>query len=344
MLNGPVSFNRCTDMKRSSSVKKLVALAMFIACFAGLGSAQDAAPPVATSQSPVLSAPAAPSVASPAAGIPGALMGPLSPGDVIEFAVYGVPEMTQRVRLNPNGVVYLPLLNEVPLGGLTPEQAQKKLEDELVSGGFLRTPHVTVTVVEYANGISLLGEVARPGVYPAGGARHLYDVIAAAGGLTPSAGSLVTISHSNQPDKPETVNITRDPSKSPEANVLVSPGDTVVVSKAGVIYVVGEVVQPSGFILDEASSFTVLKAVAMARGVTRNAKMSATRVIRKNDNGFQEIAVPLDKIMSAKAKDVELRPDDIVFVPTNVAKNVAARTLQTALGMVTSIGVIRATQ
>lgn len=250
--------------------------------------------------------------------------------------------MTQRVRLNANGVVYLPLLNEIQLGGLTPEQAQKKLEDELISGGFLRAPHVTVTVVEYANGISLLGEVARPGVYPAGGARHLYDVIAAAGGLTQNAGSLVTISHAKAPDKPDAVNVSRDPSKSPEANVLVSPGDTVVVSKAGVIYVVGEVVQPSGFIMDDGATFTVLKAVAMARGVTRNAKMNSVKVIRKNDKGFQEIPVPLEKIMSAKANDIELKPEDIVFVPTNVAKNVAARTLQTALGMVTSIAVVSA--
>lgn len=323
---------------------KLVGIGTLLVCLLGLASAQEAVPPVPTGQSPTVSSPTAPTLASPTVGIPGAAMGPLSPGDVIEFAVYGVPEMTQRVRLNSNGVVYLPLLNEVPLGGLTPEQAQKKLEDELVNGGFLRTPHVTVTVVEYANGISLLGEVVRPGVYPAGGARHLYDVIAAAGGLTQNAGSLVTISHSKQPDKAEAVNITRDPSKSPEANVLVSPGDTVVVSKAGVIYVVGEVVQPSGFIMDDGGTFTVLKAIAMARGLTRGAKVSGTKVIRKNDKGFQEIPVPLEKIMSAKANDIELRPDDIVFVPTNVAKNAAARTLQTALSMVTGIAVVRASQ
>ncbi len=344
MRNDGIAVDRCTDMKRFISAVNLIGVGILLLSFGGRAYSQDAAPPVPRAQSPAISSQSVPNLASPTLGIPGALTGPLSPGDVIEFAVYGVPEMTQRVRLNSNGVVYLPLLNEIPLGGLTPEEAQKKLEDELVSGGFLRSPHVTVTVVEYANGISLLGEVARPGVYPAGGARRLYDIIAAAGGLTQSAGSLVTISHAKQPDKPEAINITRDPSRSPEANILVSPGDTVVVSKAGVIYVVGEVVQPSGFIMDDGGTFTVLKAIAMARGVTRSAKMSGTKVIRKNDKGFQEIPVPLEKIMSAKANDIELRPDDIVFVPTNVAKNAAARTLQTALGMVTSIGVIRATQ
>lgn len=324
-----------------SSVAKLIGTAVLLALFAGVSVAQEATPPVPTGQSPAASVPVS---NSPAGSIPGAMMGPLCPGDMIEFSVYGVPEMTQRVRLNSEGVVYLPLLNDVKLGGLNTEEAQKKLEDLLVSGGFLRSPHVSVTVTEYANGISLLGEVLRPGVYPTGGARRLYDVIAAAGGLTQNAGTLVTISHPQHPDKPEAVTISRDPSKAPDGNVLISPGDTVVVGKAGVIYVVGEVVQPSGFIMDGEGSFTVLKAIAMAKGVSRSAKLNATKVIRKNDKGFIEIPVPLSKIMSAKADDIVLKPDDIVFVPTNVAKNAAARTLQTALSMVTSVVVVRSTQ
>jgi polysaccharide export outer membrane protein len=313
---------------------KLVAATAILIAVAACSSAQDTAPAIPAS------APAAVS----AQGIPGALTGPLCPGDLIEFSVYGVPEMTQRVRLNSEGVVYLPLLNDVKLSGLNPEEAQKKLEGLLVDGGFLRAPHVTVTVVEYANGISVLGEVMRPGVYPAGGARHLYDVIAAAGGLTQNAGTLVTISHTQHPDKPEAVTISRDPSKAPDANVLISPGDTVVVGKAGIIYVVGEVVQPSGLIMDGEGQFTVLKAIAMARGVTRTAKLNNTKVLRKNDKGFTEIPVPLAKIMSAKANDVPLQPDDIVFVPTNVAKNAATRTLQTALSMVASVVVVRTSQ
>lgn len=299
---------------------------------------------VSAAQDTIPALPAPTPTAPPAQGIPGALTGPLCPGDMIEFSVYGVPEMTQRVRLNTEGVVYLPLLNDVKLSGMSPEEAQKKLEGLLVDGGFLRAPHVTVTVVEYANGISVLGEVMRPGVYPAGGARHLYDVIAAAGGLTQNAGTLVTISHTQHPDKPEAVTISRDPSKAPDANVLVSPGDTIVVGKAGVIYVVGEVVQPSGLIMDGEGQFTVLKAIAMAHGVTRTAKLNNTKVLRKNDKGFVEIPVPLAKIMSAKANDIPLQPDDIVFVPTNVAKNAAARTLQTALSMVASVVVVRTSQ
>lgn len=321
----------------SKFVPKLIVLASFFLSLTG--AAQEVTPAMASGQT---ASPSMVTPASPAGSIPGPSTSPLTPGDVVEFSVYGVPEMTQRTRLNSAGSVYLPLLNEVQLGGLTPEEAQKKLEGLLVDGGFLRAPHVSITVTEYAHGISILGEVARPGVYPSGGARHLYDVLAAAGGLTPNAGALVTISHAQEPDKPEAVTISRDPSKAPQGNVLVSPGDTVVISKAGVAYVVGEVVSPAGFILDSDQPMTVLKLIAMARGINKGAKADGTKLIRKNDKGFIEIPVPLSKIMSAKANDVEVHPDDIIFVPSSVAKGAARRGLETALSLVTSLTVIRA--
>lgn len=290
-------------------------------------------------------APVAPQMSSSASNsIPGANTSPLSPGDLIDYSVYGVPEMTQRARLNSSGVAYLPLLDEVTLAGLTSEQAQKKLEDLLVAGGFLRNPHVSVTVAEYANGISLLGEVVKPGVYPVSGARRLYDVLAAAGGLTNNAGSEVNITHKDQQDKPQIVTVTKDPSKSMESNVLIMPGDTIVVPKAPVIYVVGEVVNPSGFLLDSTESLTVLKAIAMAHGTAHGAKLDGTKVIRKNDKGFVEIPVPLSKIMSAKANDVELRADDIVFVPSSAAKNAARKTLESAIQLATGVTLVRASR
>jgi polysaccharide biosynthesis/export protein len=325
---------------KSNYVSKLAALVALSLSFMGAIAAQESTPAVPSGQ---IASPAVVTAASPSGSIPGPSTSPLTPGDVIDIAVFGVPEMTQRVRLNTTGSVYLPLLNEVQLSGLTPEAAQKKLDQALLDGGFLRSPHVSVTVTEYAHGISILGEVARPGVYPSGGARHLYDVLAAAGGLTQNAGSLVTISHSEHPDTSEAVNISRDPSKAPEANVLISPGDTVVVSKAGVVYVVGEVLNPAGFIMDSDQPMTVLKLVAMAHGANRTAKLNGTKLIRKSDKGFVEIPVPLGDIMRAKVKDVEVRPDDIVFVPNSVAKGAAKRTLDVALGMITSLSVIHAT-
>lgn len=271
-------------------------------------------------------------------------MGPLSAGDLIDYSVYGVPEMTQRIRIDGTGNAYLPLLGNVPLVGLTAVQAQKKLEDLLVSGGFLRNPHVTISVAEYANGISLLGEVARPGVYPVAGPRRLYDVLASAGGLTANAGTKVTITPKDTTKSTEVVNISRDPSKSTEGNILVNPGDTVIVAKAEIVYVVGEVVSPSGLMLDGSEPLTVLQAIAMAHGTNHDAKLDKVRIIRKTDQGRTEIQVQLSKIMSAKEKDIPLQANDIVFVPSSAAKTAARKTMDTAIQLATGVTLIRATR
>jgi polysaccharide biosynthesis/export protein len=300
----------------------------------------------ATSDSSPEQAP--PSASQPASGapssIPGAMMSPLSAGDLIDYSVYGVPEMAQRTRIDSAGNAYLPLLGSVPLSGLTAEQAQQKLEELLISGGFLRTPHVTVSVAEFANGISLLGEVVKPGVYPVSGARRLYDVLAAAGGLTPNAGNKVTITPKDSSKSAEVVAISKDPAKSAGGNMLVNPGDTVIVSKAEIIYVVGEVVQPSGFMFDGSEPLTVLQVIAMAHGTSHDAKLDKTRIIRKTDKGRTEIPVQLSKIMSAKEKDIQLQPDDIIFVPSSAAKSAARRTMDTAIQLATGVTLIHASR
>ncbi len=303
--------------------------------------AQESNAPDTSGDSPA--APATAPVGS-TGSIPGSIMGPLSAGDLIDYSVYGVPEMTQRTRLDGAGNAYLPLLGSIPLAGLTAEAAQKKLEDLLVSGGFLRNPHVTVSVAEYANGISLLGEVAKPGVYPVAGARRLYDVLAAAGGLTANAGTRVTVTPKDSTKATEIVNISKDPSKATEGNILVNPGDTVIVPKADIVYVVGEVVAPSGFMLDGTQPFTVLQAIAMAHGTNHDAKLDKVRIIRKTEQGRTEIPVQLSKIMSAKEKDIPLQADDIVFVPSSAARSAARKTMDTAIQLATGVTLIRATR
>ena len=109
----------------------------------------------------------------------------LGPGDVIEFSVYGVPELSTKTRVGPGGLLSLPLLNEVPVEGLTSNQAERKIEDMLVKGDYLKSPHVTISVTEFnSQGISVMGEVEHPGIYPLLGKRRLIDVISQAGGMT----------------------------------------------------------------------------------------------------------------------------------------------------------------
>jgi len=122
------------------------------------------------------------------------------------------------------------------------------------------------------------------------------------------------------------------------ANVAVGPGDTVVVSKAGMVYVVGDVKEPTGIIMDN-PNLTVLQAIAMAHGTNSTASLKSARLIRKAHSNPRDVPIPLDAILAAKSPDLELQPDDIVFVPTSTAKTVTRRSLEAILQAATGIAI-----
>jgi polysaccharide export outer membrane protein len=135
----------------------------------------------------------------------------LEAGDLVEVGVYNVPELTTKARVSTNGEIYLPLIDYVHVAGLTAEEAEGLIQKRLSDGGFVKSPHVTLFVDQYASqGASVLGEVARPGVYPVPGQQRLFDLISIAGGFTEKAGRSVAITHRDQPDKPITVPLTRN--------------------------------------------------------------------------------------------------------------------------------------
>lgn len=255
----------------------------------------------------------------------------LGSGDLLEISVYNVPELSTKSRLGNNGDVYLPLVDYVHLAGLTVGEAQALIEKRLSDGGFVKNPHVTLNVAQSASqGASLLGEVAKPGVYPIIGEPRLYDVISAAGGFTERAGRSITITHRNQSDKPVEIPLRRKLEDNPANNIPVSPGDTILVHRADVVYVVGEVGRPSGFLMDT-DNLTVLKVLALAGGTTRLAKMNGVKIIRKGPEGMTLTPIELKKMLQAKIPDVTLKADDILFVPSSTAKVIASRTVEVGM-------------
>jgi polysaccharide export outer membrane protein len=189
--------------------------------------------------------------------------------------------------------------------------------------------------------VTVLGEVKNPGVYPLLGARGLLDLISTAGGVTSSAGHTVTIAHRTDPDHPAIVKIDSKPGGTTAFNVDVRPGDTVVVSHAGIVYVVGDVGKPGGFLLADSDQMTVLQAVALAQGTNRTAALNHAKLIRKNQGGRQELPVPLKKILSNSAPDQMLADGDILFVPSSAAKD-ALRDVETILPAAAGAAIYRA--
>jgi polysaccharide export outer membrane protein len=235
----------------------------------------------------------------------------------------------------------LPLIGDVQLAGLTTDEAQAVIEKRLIDGQFMLRPEVSVFAKEYATqGVSVMGEVQKPGIYPMLGSHGLFDVLSMAGGTTPKSGITVTITHRSRPHDPVQVKLV-DVGKSPDANSEILPGDTVFVSKAGIVYVVGDVKNPSGIAIESDSDMTVLKAIAIAGGVNPTAAVSSAKLIRRTSNGPEETSIPLKKILSAKAIDLKLQPEDIIFVPNSAAKSVGRRGLEAALQAATGIAIYR---
>jgi len=261
-------------------------------------------------------------------------------GDLLEIAVFGVPDLTTRGRINGSGDLYLPLIDYVHVADLTVDEAQVVIEKKLEDGGFVRNAHVSIFVSEAASqGINMMGEVSHPGTFTAAGQRHLFDMISAAGGLTDKAGRAVTIVHRDDPDNKIVLQLSENLADDSKNNVDILPGDTVIVSRAGIIYVVGDVQHPSGFMIED-NNLSVLKALALAGGGTRTSNLNKTKILRQTPNGVQEIPVQLKKVMYAKAPDVVLKRGDVMFVPGSAAKAAAYRSADAAMSLSTAVGVV----
>ncbi|HXM94771.1 MAG TPA: polysaccharide biosynthesis/export family protein [Candidatus Dormibacteraeota bacterium] len=275
--------------------------------------------------------------------LPNAATHPLqiAAGDLLDVNVFDTPELSAKLRVDERDSITLPLAGDLQVSGMTAEQAGHAIETKLLATEILKDPHVMVTVIEYATqGVTVLGEVKNPGVYPLLGAHGVLDLISAAGGLTPTAGKAVAITHRGESDKPVVVKIETKPASTAAFNIDVRPGDTIMVSHAGIVYVVGDVAKPGGFLIENNDRLTVLQAIALAQGTNRTASLNHAKLIRKTDTGREEIPVPLKKILANNATDQMLADGDILFIPGSAAKN-ALRAMETVLPSVASAAIYR---
>jgi len=264
-------------------------------------------------------------------------------GDLLEISVstgIGPPEVNWKGRVSGSGDIALPLVGSFHVLGLAADQAEDMIEKRYIDAEILKSPQVAVFISEYTSqGVSVLGEVGKPGVYPMMTARRLLDLISAAGGFTPTAAKAITITHRSSPLEPTTVLLSKDPSQTLAGNIEIFPGDTIVVAKAGVVYVVGAVGKPGGFTMDANEGLTVLQAIALAEGSGPDAALDKSKLIRKTPTGPEEISIPLSKILTSKAPDRKLQADDIVFVPASAAKRAARRSLEAIVQTATGVAI-----
>jgi polysaccharide export outer membrane protein len=268
--------------------------------------------------------------------------------DLLEVAVFEIPELGATTRVSASGVISLPLIGTVEAAGLTQQELERLIEKSLKEK-YVNDPHVNVLVREYASQpVSILGAVKLPGIYQIKGQRYLLDMLAMAGGVDTSSGRTIQVIRApkehvdaNNAKAPEREMITIDSEDLNEngitdLNIPIYANDVINVLRAGSIFVVGEVVHPNEFVLRNGKNVTVIQAVGLGSGFTRDAKKKEASVIRVHRDGSrEEIPVNVEKILQGAAPDLELASGDILFIPANRVKSALNRTLDATISVVT---------
>ena len=169
-----------------------------------------------------------------------------------------------------------------------------------------------------------------PNVFVGGGANELYVDVHGIGNFLHA--SLEHISHTQLPT---------DFTQIVQQNVFLKPGDTVMVSSAGIIYVSGDVKTPGGYVMNSDENLTVLQALALAQGLNPTASTKNVRIIRRNAGELKQIPVELKQIMAAKAPDIRLESEDVLFVPNSASKSAARRSLESIVQVATGMAIYR---
>lgn len=247
----------------------------------------------------------------------------IGPGDLLRVTVLRESDLTQQVRVRDSGEVTLPLIGNVQVCGLSAADAAIAIAGKYVEGQFLKHPDVSVFVEEFATQpVAVLGQVVRPGVISISTKRSMVDVIAMAGGLTDVADRHITVGRGGNTHGLEEVFLSNRPEDALNANVEIFPGDKILVPKAGIVYVLGDVGKPGGYLMQNNSRLTVLEAIAMASGVNRTASESRARVIHNANGHFEERELPLKDMQQGKAPDQLLQADDVIYIPFSFGKNI----------------------
>ena len=247
----------------------------------------------------------------------------ITPGFLLSMEVFDTPEYSLDLRVDASGNVDLPMVGNVHVADLTLVEASGKLAAALRDAKILNNPRVNLNVEEYAaTEVTVLGEVHNPGRVEMLAPRHLDDVIAMAGGETEYAGKEVEIRHASGAE-PRSVLIeySRNTNSHVLSETIVRPGDTVTVRRAGIVYVLGAVNRPGGYVMQQDGELNVTQAVALAYGTTMPAAISSMRVIRKTDDGgVKEMPIDYSDMVKGKIPPLRLQAEDVVYVPVSKTK------------------------
>jgi len=236
----------------------------------------------------------------------------LGAGDSVTLQVYGQPEMGSTVYVADSGTISVPLAGPVQVAGLTPVEAEARVEKALKDGQFLVDPHVTLTVTQsLSQRVSVLGEVRNPGRYNVDPNTTILDVLAQAGGMTETSADFVYLLRpdGNGGETRHRINLKGLSGGTDAAPTLIlKASDSILVPHADQFYIYGEVARPDKYRIEP--GMTVLQAIAGAGGITPRGSERRVEIKRVGKDGRYIVK-------GANPGDLVL-PDDVIRVKESI--------------------------
>jgi polysaccharide export outer membrane protein len=226
---------------------------------------------------------------------------------MVRVTVFRNPDLTTETRVTDQGTIFFPMVGEVQVAGLTPQQAGARIAERLSSGKFVVNPEVQFSIATVnSRQVSVLGNVAKPGRYPIDSVnKRVTDFVAAAGGMAATGSDIVTVVQVRNGAETKTdvdlEQMFRNGNLT--ANMELAPGDTIFVHRAPMIYVYGEVNKAGAYRLEP--HMTVMQAIALGGGINPRGTERGVQIHRREGGGTKKIAAQLTD---------EVRVDDVVYV------------------------------
>jgi polysaccharide export outer membrane protein len=259
----------------------------------------------------------------------------LGSGDLITITVFESDELNTETRVSSRGDVSMPLLGRVHVDGLTASEAEKKIEEALIKD-YMHTAHVSLFVKERMNQqITIVGAVKQPGTFETQSRKRLLEILAFAGGLSPTAGDTAYVTRKDKNGQDNRVYLVDLESLLTqgrvEMNMMIRGGDVIFVPESDLIQVDGAVRRPGSFKID--GEMTVDSAIASAGGLAVYADEDDIKLIRKNREGKREIVqLSMEDIVAMREnrktgiksgpwQELLLRDGDVIFVEASGSRS-----------------------
>ncbi len=262
--------------------------------------------------------------------------GPIRPGDIVEVQVFDAPEYSIRMPVSPAGEIAIPYAGLFHIEGMTSIEAAPAIARLFLQQQILRDPRVIVTTEQFGYNVTVMGEVKSPGIYALAGKKRLIDMLTQAGGVSDRAGHVIEIFPSGSMKNPQTVLWDPTLRENDNAELEIKTGETILVSRCGVVYVGGNVTRPGAFPLCESNHTTLSEVIALAQGTKPSSWSQRTLLLRTAEGGTRVVQkVKLEDVLRGRAVDITMQPDDILFIPPSALKAASKTALTAAVGFAT---------